>query len=163
MSFDDFMCSIPPFSRFALRTNLLRAEGLLLQGYCFVRTSRFSQCKWATEMAWEINDKESCRASCPQNWVKLAVDPRNCRGQRGMEAFCCKGYTIPEPPPPPPPKSAALLDFELAVDRYVSQLLFDVTGIERKQIHESLRFQHLCCARQTNYGEVCEMDHQMEL
>ncbi|KAI8931692.1 hypothetical protein NX059_011339 [Plenodomus lindquistii] len=76
----------------------------------------------------------TCKAACPANYTKLAVEPRSCAtGGAGEDAYCCQGFKpsdipdIHKPPghdspssPPKPKKSAKLVQFENAVDTYLN-------------------------------------------
>jgi hypothetical protein len=84
----------------------------------------FQQCNWSSDLP-KLGEK-ACKASCPPNHLKLAVQPRKCAAKGGMEAMCCQGIIPsqipnlhpPEPEHKPPKKSDKLLDFDMALDRY---------------------------------------------
>jgi hypothetical protein len=107
-----------------------------LRGYCCRSTPNtflppaFQQCKWGLDLPDHLNQSEACQAGCPPNWLKLAVYPRRCAAQGGVEAYCCQGVKPSEwpryqdPNAPAPEKSAKVREFELAVEGSVS-----ITGL----------------------------------
>jgi hypothetical protein len=77
----------------------------------------FSQCTWSKDIHEGLGEVDMCRASCPPNWIKLAVRTGRCKGTGGYEAMCCKEHMPWKVPSPlPPKKTAKVLEFEHAVD-----------------------------------------------